>query len=60
MNIFVKMKAINQIVIYFFERPKKLVIHLIDDFHVVKVPTNSTDIASLAILMASNLQKTLF
>ena len=39
-----------------FLRPKKLVIHLIDDFHVVNVPTNSTDIASLVILMASNLQ----
>ena len=39
-----------------FLRPKKLVIHLIDDFQVVNVPTNSTDIASLVILMASNPQ----
>ena len=40
--------------IIFFFRPKKLVIHLIDDFHVMNVPTKPTDKANVAIHMASS------
>ena len=42
-------------VINFFFRPKKLVIHLIDDFHVMNVPTKPTDKTNAAIHMASSL-----
>ena len=34
---------------------KTLVIHLIDDFHVMNIPTRSNDKANVAIHMASSL-----
>ena len=42
-------------VINFFFQTKKLVIHLIDDFHVIIVPTKPTDKTNAAIHMASSL-----
>ena len=39
----------------FFFKTKKLVIHLIDDFHVMNMPIKPTDKANVAIHMASSL-----
>ena len=41
--------------LFFFFQTKKLVIHLIDDFHVMNVPTKPTDKTNAAIHMASSL-----
>ena len=41
--------------INFFFKTKKLVIHLIDDFHVMNMPTKPTDKVNVAIHMASSL-----
>ena len=41
--------------LFFFFQTKKLIIHLIDDFHVINVPTTPNDKASSAIHMASSL-----
>ena len=41
--------------ILIFFQTKKLFIHLIDDFHVINVPTKPTDKANAAIHMASSL-----
>ena len=41
--------------ILIFFKTKKLVIHLIDDFHVMNMPTNPTGKANVAIHMASSL-----
>ena len=41
--------------ILIFFKTKKLVIHLIDDFHVMNMPTKPTDKANVAIHMASSL-----
>ena len=38
-----------------FFKTKKLVIHLIDDFHVMNIPTKPTDKVNVAIHMASSL-----
>ena len=38
-----------------FLRPKKLVIHLTDDFHVMNAHTKPTDKANVAIHMAPSL-----
>ena len=38
--------------INFFFKTKKLVIHLIDDFHVMNMPTKPTDKVNVAIHMA--------
>ena len=41
--------------ILIFFRPKKLVIHLSDDFHVMNVHTKPTDKANVAIHITSSL-----
>ena len=41
--------------ILIFFKTKKLVIHLIDDFHVMNMPTKPTGKANVAIHMASSL-----
>ena len=41
--------------INFFFKTKKLVIHLIDDFHVMNMPTKPTDKVNVAIHMALSL-----
>ena len=41
--------------INFFFKTKKIVIHLIDDFHVMNMPTKPTDKVNVAIHMASSL-----
>ena len=41
--------------ILIFFKTKKLVIHLIDDFHVMNMPTKPTDKVNVAIHMASSL-----
>ena len=41
--------------INFFFKTKKLVIHLIDDFHVMNMPTKPTDKVNVEIHMASSL-----
>ena len=41
--------------ILIFFSTKKLAIHLIDDFHVMNMPTEPTDKANAAIPMASSL-----
>ena len=38
-----------------FFKTKKLVIHLNDDFHVMNMPTKTTDKTNVAIHMASSL-----
>ena len=43
------------VVVFFPDWPKKLVMHLIDYFHITNVPTKPTDKASSAIHMASSL-----
>ena len=43
------------LLLLFFFQTKKLVMHLIDDFHITNVPTKPTDKASSAIHMASSL-----
>ena len=42
--------------ILIFSKTKKLVIHLIDDFHVMNMPTKPIYKANVAIHMASSLQ----
>ena len=42
-------------ILIFFFKTKKLVIHLIDDFHVMNMPTKPTDKVNVAIHMASSL-----
>ena len=41
--------------ILIFSKTKKLVIHLIDDFHVMNMPTKPTDKTNVAIHVASSL-----
>ena len=41
--------------ILIFFKTKTLVIHLIEDFHVMNMPTKPTDKANVAIHMASSL-----
>ena len=43
------------VVVVFFFQTKKLVMHLIDYFHITNVPTKPTDKASSVIHMASSL-----
>ena len=42
-------------ILIFFLKTKKIVIHLIDDFHLMNIPTKPTDKANVAIHMTSSL-----